>query len=387
MTPGAAVAASGLIALAVALGIGRFAFTPILPMMQADAGLSIAPGGWLAAANYGGYLVGALIAVRIRVPSSRAIRGSLVVIALATLGMGLEHRFAAWVLLRTVAGIASAWVLIFVSAWSLGTLAPLGRPILNGVVFAGVGTGIALAGGACVLLMYVGATSTRAWLVLGVLALVGTALIWRPVGGEAGVRTGRATPASRGRQRWDSDSARLVLCYGAFGFGYIIPATFLPAMARAMIRDPMIFGWSWPVFGAAAAASTLAVARAASVIGNRRLWRLGQTVMAVGIALPVVVPGMAAIMLAALFVGGTFMVITMTGLQEARHVAGPEATPLMAAMTAAFAAGQIVGPLAVSYLVGADADFSRPLLVAAVALLASALALANRPGSLYNSAR
>jgi MFS family permease len=255
-------------------------------------------------------------------------------------------------------------------------------------VFAGVGTGVAVAGGACLILMHAGAASTRAWLVLGALCLLATALIWREIGGDdvGGHRDGTMPPTPAGH-RWDRESVRLVLCYGAFGFGYIIPATFLPAMARAMVPDPMIFGWSWPVFGAAAAVSTLAVAQAASALGNRRLWRLGQTVMAVGIAVPVVVPGMVAIMLAALVVGSTFMVITMTGLQESRHVAGPEATPLMAAMTAAFAAGQIVGPLVVSYLVGVEADFSRPLMVAVVALLAGALALANRPGDLYNSAR
>ena len=55
-----AIALAGLAALAVAMGIGRFAFTPLLPMMQADAGLTLAQGGWLASANYAGYLAGAL---------------------------------------------------------------------------------------------------------------------------------------------------------------------------------------------------------------------------------------------------------------------------------------------------------------------------------------
>lgn len=372
------MAASGLIALAVALGIGRFAFTPILPMMQADAGLSIAAGGWLASANYIGYLVGALSAIRMRIRATTAIRGSLVVIGLATLGMGLEHRFAAWVALRALAGIASAWVLIFVSAWCLGKLASLGRPILSGVVYAGVGTGIAAAGGACMVLMSTGAPSAQAWIVLGVLSFVGTVLIWRVLGGDAGgVGDGALRPPGGGH-RWDGESVRLVLCYGAFGFGYIIPATFLPAMARALIRDPAIFGWSWPVFGAAAALSTVALSVSPRILGNRRRWILGHLVMALGVALPVLWPGILAIMLAALLVGGTFMVITMAGMQEARYVAGPLATPLMAAMTAAFAAGQIVGPLSVSYMVGADADFSRPLMIASLTLVASALALAPR---------
>src|SRR6195256_1777700 len=120
---------------------------------------------------------------------------------------------------------------------------------------------------------------------------------------------------------WDRESLRLVLCYGAFGFGYIIPATFLPVMAKQAIADPAVFGWSWPVFGAAAIGSTLGAAILRGFIPNRRLWIASHLVMALGVALPIVWSGITPIMLAALCVGGTFMVITMVGMQEARSVA------------------------------------------------------------------
>ena len=89
------VAFAGLAALVVAMGIGRFAFTPLLPMMQADSGLTLAQGGYLAAANYIGYLVGALWAMR-PVQAAVAIRASLVAIAVTTLAMGVTHGMPAW---------------------------------------------------------------------------------------------------------------------------------------------------------------------------------------------------------------------------------------------------------------------------------------------------
>src|SRR5690348_12833512 len=110
------VAIIGLAALVVAMGIGRFAFTPLLPMMQADSGLTLAQAGYLAAANYIGYLAGALWAMR-PVRSDVAIRGSLLAIGGATLAMGVTHGLAAWILWRMVAGVASAWALVHVSSW------------------------------------------------------------------------------------------------------------------------------------------------------------------------------------------------------------------------------------------------------------------------------
>ena len=108
----------------------------------------------------------------------------------------------------------------------------------------------------CVALMHAAAGSDRSWIVLGLLSLAVAAAVWTTFGADgAGPSPARADPG-RGGMRWDFESVRLVFCFGATGFGYIIPATFLPAMARQVIHDPAIFGWSWPVFGAAAMATT-----------------------------------------------------------------------------------------------------------------------------------
>src|SRR5215813_11288035 len=379
------IALAGLTALGLALGIGRFAFTPILPMMRQDAVVSVGQGGWLASANYFGYLLGALSAVTLRIRATTAIRAGLVVIALGTVSMGLAESFAAWLVLRAIAGVGSAWVLVFGSAWALGKLSAAGRPLLRGTVFAGVGTGITVAGLICVALMQWGAVSPRAWQGLGVIALVGTMTIWRTLRTDDADSRKQGQPQTGQSYRWNFDSVRLVLCYGAFGFGYIIPATFVPAMAREFVKDPFVFGWSWPIFGIAAALSTLVAAAGTQFVGNRRLWAVSHLVMALGVSAPVMWPTIDGIMIAAFLVGGTFMIPTMSGMQEARIVGGSHATSLMAVMTAAFATGQIGGPLLVTYAVGLNGDLSRPLLVACLLLVVSAGALCRPRPVVYAS--
>jgi MFS family permease len=369
------IAGAGLVALALAMGVGRFAFTPLLPMMQDDKGLSVTAGAWLASANYLGYLLGALSAMWMRTQAAAAIRGALVAIGAVTVAMGLANWFPLWLLLRGIAGVASAWVLIYASAWCLERLAAVGKPLLSGVVFSGVGAGIAAAGAICLALMHFNASSAEAWIVLGVLSLALTVSIWATFASDP-LSASRVTPRLvAAAPRWDRDSRRLVLCYGAFGFGYIIPATFLPVIARQAIHDPLIFGWSWPVFGAAALASTLLAAALPRSLSNRHVWMGSQLLMAVGVALPVLWRGIPGTLLAALLVGGTFMVTTMVAIREAREVSGSDATGLIAAMTAAFALGQIAGPISASYLVDGDGSFSGALLIASALLVVSACAL------------
>ena len=359
-------------ALAVAVGIGRFAFTPVLPMMQEDQRITVAQAGWLASGNYAGYLAGALWAMVQRARPDRAIRIALLVTSLATLAMAFVEGLASWLALRFLAGVSSAWALIHVSAWCVEQFALLRRPVLNGAVFAGVGAGILCAGVLCLALMAVEAGSAHAWLAMGTAGLGATALVWPVLGVGESAKAVLARPA----YRWDADATRLVACYGAFGLGYIIPATFVPVMARQIIRDPMLFGWAWPIFGGAALASTLVAAYLLRDMSNRRVWMLSAFLMALGVASPVLVRGLLGILAGAVLVGGTFMVTTMAGLQEARRLAGASASVLIAAMTAAFAAGQIIGPLLVSALAGRVNEFAWALALAFTVLILSVVLLA-----------
>jgi predicted MFS family arabinose efflux permease len=366
----ARVALCGLLLLAVAIGIGRFAFTPILPMMQRDFEVSLRTAGWLASANYIGYLLGALSAITLRAAPVRIVRGSVLAVAALTMAMAATHHPAGWLALRALAGAASAWILIFGSAWALRRLSELGRPQWGGWVFAGVGCGVALSGLLCLFFLQRSFHADQAWIALGATALalgLGAIRLQR----DAAVQPA-ATPVTRSSAR-DPDHWRLIAAYGCFGFGYIIPATFLPAMGRAQIPDSAVFGWAWPIFGAAALVSTVVAGRLS--VSYRRVWGLSQLLMGAGVALPAFIPGMAAILVSALLVGGTFMVATMAGLQEARVAAPHNPAGLMASMTSAFAIGQVIGPMLVGALAHLRYGTNAALLTAAAALVVSAAVL------------
>ncbi|WP_280153417.1 YbfB/YjiJ family MFS transporter [Piscinibacter sp. XHJ-5] len=369
---------TGLAGLAAAMGIGRFAFTPLLPLMQAD-GLALSQGAWLAGANYLGYLLGALACIAWNPAPRRAARAGLAAVAVSTLGMALAPPFVAGLGLRFAAGAASAFVLVGISAWALAVLASQQRTDAAGGVYAGVGVGMVVAGLAAMGVGLAGQPATTGWWLLGGVAAAVTAWSWPTLRPEA---SRQAAPAAA-RAAFPRSALTLVACYGAFGFGYILPATFLPAAARELVADPAVFGWTWPIFGAAAAVSTLLGGVLLRHLSARVLWAASQMVMAAGVLLPAFAPhSIAALIGSAVCIGGTFMVATMAGLQEARRVAGAAAPRLMAAMTAAFGTGQLIGPL----LVGAgDAGASAwpTAALAAVLLVASsaALLMRSKPGA------
>lgn len=141
-----------------------------------------------------------------------------------------------------------------------------------------------------------------------------------------------------------SGNLGVVLRYSAFGFGDIVPATFLPTMARQLVADPLVFGLTWPIFGTAAALSVAFAARLLHGWSRRKVWSIAQGVMAVGTVLPLLQQALWALVASAVLVGGTFMVTTMAGLQLVRERMPGNPTPLLARMPTGFAAGQIAGP-------------------------------------------
>jgi MFS family permease len=340
----------------IAMGIGRFAFTPLLPLMLRDGTIDAPTGAEWAAANYGGYLIGALTAVRFSDRPRAGLMLALVGVAATTLccaWVGTVAAPLAGLALRAAAGVFSAWTLVCASSWCLGELAKRQSVKLGAWIYSGVGLGIFAAG---LLAWLGGGQQARAlWAELGLLAAIGTVLIALRLRGVDAPSARPQTAASSDADVSPGQSTRneyqgLVFCYGTFGFGYIVQATFLPAMARQQVSDPLIFGLTWPLFGAAAALSVVVAARYLSGWPRRRVWATAQGVMALGTAMPLITQSLWALAVSAVLVGGTFMVATMAGLQLARELRPANPMRLLARMTVAFALGQIAGPLLIRML-------------------------------------
>jgi MFS family permease len=370
---------AALAALAVAMGIGRFAFTPLFPLMVRDGLIDSHAGAMLAAANYLGYLAGALAATRMRTRAATLLALGLAGTVIITAAVGWTASGFWWAVLRFLAGVMSAWTLVATSAWGLGWLAALGRADLAGILFSGVGIGIAAAGLFC-LLLGSALPSPQLWIglaALGALAAILPLMLSRSL--PAPPSSPVAAPAATVAAAAPAQTGGLVACYTLFGFGYILPATYLPALARQLVDDPRVFGLAWPVFGAAAAVSTVLVSWRLARANRIGVWAAAHVLMAIGVLLPAVWTSLGSVTLAALLVGGTFMVITMVGMQEARARAEGQATRVLGRMTAGFALGQLAGPLVsagIGRLTATDTVALRlALALSALGLLASAFYL------------
>ncbi len=353
---------AAMLSLAVAMGVGRFAFTPLFPLMVRDGLLGSEAGAMIAASNYLGYLLGALGAAKIRVKPATLMAWGLICTVGVTVSFGYASSFAFWALLRFVAGVMSAWTLVATSAWGLNWLAAHHRPDLAGPVFSGVGVGIAAAGCFCLVAAGPEISSLSLWIALGGLAGIATLIpFFVSHRFPAPVIAASGQPAVAPLQQKPDTTRGLIIAYGLFGFGYILPATYLPTLARQLVDDPQLFGLAWPLFGGAAAVSTIVVSFGLKSANRLKVWALSHLLMAGGVLLPTFWASLISVSMAALLVGGTFMVITMIAMQEARSRAEGNATLILGRMTAGFAFGQLMGPVVSATLLHFTADFSRAL--------------------------
>jgi MFS family permease len=345
-------------AMAVGMGVGRFAYTPILPLMTARAGLSPQWGAAIATANYAGYLAGALAGVAARaLLESRAVYRSSLIVVVATLAlMPVLTGDASWAALRFVAGCASALVFM-VAAGALLTGLRAHSEHLVGQGFGGVGAGIAASGVLVLVLRH--STWQDSWWSAAALGAALSAAAWplRPpaVGDD---QTDRG--AGQAGRRWFTS---LLLAYTLEGVGYIIAGTFLVA-ALDQTASTTLGSSAWIMVGLAAAPSAALWAGLSRIWSRPTLLAVALGAQAIGIALPALVGGTTAALASAVLFGGTFLGVATVVLATGAHLRTPRA---VAILTTGYSVGQIAGPVLVTPLLHRSYE---------LALLAGALIVA-----------
>lgn len=369
------LAVAGMIALAAAMGIGRFVYTPILPSMMSELGLSAAEAGYVASANYLGYLVGALVSAGSWATGrERAVMlAGLASSAALAAAMGLTDSVAAFVAIRFLGGLASAFVMVFAAAIVLSHLAAAGRNELQAVHFAGVGVGIAISAVMTALVHAAGSGWASSWLWSGLISLA--ALMAVALLADRGpVRSGAShiePPLPRARAL-----GGIIVAYGLFGFGYIVTATFLVAIVRQNGEGPLFESMVWLATGLVAAPSVHIWWAFAKRAGFARAFALGAVAEAVGVMASVAIGGKLGPLIGGALLGGTFLALTALGLQLGRLAAPSAPRRAFALMTASFGLGQIVGPAIAGVAAEATGSYLLPSAGAALALLAAAVLVA-----------
>ena len=370
------VLCAGVFSLILALGVARFAYTPLLPLMQQQAGLGVAEAGWLAAFNYAGYLSGALAASLISdlVLKDRLYRIGMLLAIATTAMMAASDHFVVWAVSRYLAGLASACGMLLGTGLILNWLIRHHHRSELGIHFTGIGLGIA----GCSLLvgwMSDGLDWREQWMaftMFGMLLAI-PALSWLPPPDTSGVtRSGHAMP--------DQPPSALFLkvlmaAYFCAGFGYVVSATFIVAIVDHL---PGMAGHGTRIFlaiGIAAAPACMAWDLIARRLGELNALIVAAMLQIIGIALPVAIGGLAAAIAGALLFGGTFIGMVSLVLTMAGRYYPTRPAKMMGKMTISYGIAQIIGPAITGWIGEATGSYAAGLYVAAGVMCAGTVLL------------
>ncbi|WP_431021896.1 MFS transporter [Erwinia rhapontici] len=368
------VALCAFLTLVVAMGIGRFAFTPQVPLMIGENQLSLTSAAVVAALNYLGYLCGSFDAMRatrrVEWRLQAGVWGAVVLTLISALVSGpWQHG-----VVRFLIGWASGWAMVLIAAWSNEQLHRYQRPGLSAAVFAGPGTGILISGLLAVWLHSQQVSAAWAWGAYGLLALALVALIARTLPRTGQLHRPETAPEPL---RLTPGLKRLVWSYSLAGFGYILPATFLSQMATTRFPG-LISQFVWPVFGGAAVVG-IAIGILTRHLGdsNRRL-ALVLWVQALGVFAADLIPGLGGLALGSALIGGGFLCVVQLSLQYARELAPLHTRYLAGLLTTGYAVGQLVGPMLSAISTALTHRLEPALYVAGAALLVAGVLVWHR---------
>ncbi|MDD4886786.1 MAG: YbfB/YjiJ family MFS transporter [Thiomonas sp.] len=362
---------AGICALILTVGLARFAYTPMLPIMRSEAGLSPLAAGWLATFNYAGYISGAMIAASIGSLQQKFVlyRIGLVLAVVTTAGLGLTDNPVLWAVLRFLSGLSSTAGLLLASGLALNWLIRNGHRPELGLHFTGLGLGIVVSG------LAVGAMMdwldwAQQWVGLGLLGLVFFVPAWLwlppPAPSAALPASGMHAAAAPPARRW---MLLMIAMYFCAGFGYVISATFIVAILDKLPLLAGKGGWVWVIVGLAAAPSSFLWDRMARARGDIPALLLAFALQTASILLPAVTANPWLNLLSAVLYGGTFVgIVSLTlTLIGRRFPANP--AKAMARLTLSYGVSQMVAPAMAGYIAARTSSYHGALYITAVIML------------------
>jgi predicted MFS family arabinose efflux permease len=370
------VLGAGIFSLILVLGVARFAYTPLLPLMQQQAGLGVAAAGWLAAINYAGYLSGAILASQISslVLKDRLYRIGMVLAIVSTLVMGLTTNVFIWALSRYVAGLTSSAGMLLGTGLILNWLIRHNHRSELGIHFAGIGLGIAGCS-AAVMLMSPTLDWRTQWFAFTAIGfvLLYPALAWLPPPDQTGL-------TASGQKMLDQPPSPLYLrifmaAYFCAGFGYVVSATFIVAIVNKLPGLAGQGNLAFLAIGIGAAPACINWDFIARRTGDLNALILAAVLQIVGILLPVVVGGLIPTLLGALLFGGTFIGMVSLVLSMAGRYYPTKPAKMMGKMTLSYGVAQIVGPAVTGQLAVSLGNYNAGLYFAAGVMAVGTLLL------------
>lgn len=364
------VLGAGIFSLILVLGVARFSYTPLLPLMQQQAGLGVAEAGWLAAINYAGYLSGALIASLVSdlVLKDKLYRIGMVVAIVSTVMMGITTDITVWAISRYIAGLSSAAGMLFGTGLILNWLIRHNHRSELGIHFAGIGLGIAGCAAAVAVMSHWLDWQQQwfAFTAFGCLLLI-PALRWLPAPDTSGMTTS-------GQKMVDKPPSTLFMrlfmaAYFCAGVGYVVSATFIVAIVEHL---PGLAGRGNLVFlaiGIGAAPACINWDFIARRVGDLNALIAAAVLQIIGILLPVVVGGLVATVFGALLFGGTFIGMVSLVLTMAGRYYPTKPAKMMGKMTLSYGAAQILAPAITGWLGAQFGSYNAGLYLAAGVML------------------
>lgn len=342
------VIVAGALILLVVHTLGRFIYTPLLPLLIADGALTIKQGADVASWNYLGYLIGALLAMRWhRIEQIRSVLPwALGINVLCTFLQTQTDSFELLSMLRLINGISNGIVFVQAPAFILEWLARHGRASASGLVYLGVGVGLIVSSALVSIPADWLSGSERWWpaFILSVpLAIWGWRQLMRLEVASPITVSSAGIPASS--KLLDKNSTPLFLSYAGAGMGYILPMTFLPTLASQLPDIPKsLVGYSWLVVALATLPAPWIWNRAGAMLGDTVALRVNYALQLLGVLAVLVIPGTFGVLLCGLLVGSTFLGTVLLSQRLARTLHPHQGPRLSAALVALYSVTQLGGP-------------------------------------------